>query len=374
MTLKKIFIWLFILVCLLFLVAGCGSSARKPAEPKVAVEEPKPEPAKPEVPIEKPKPEPAKPKAVKEKPAPQVPPKDAITLAIKPPAGQTTKYKVVEEARRSINWEGPLPDKSAFEEKYNQSRVEVTFTQKIMSVDSEGSAKAQITIDGLKYSSIMKNNTVVEFDSSAQEDSNHPMANLIGKSYVIGIKPDNKIPLITGLADVLASVSGGSTASKAARGIVSTKAIRERHGRFALPGTGKNQLQAGDKWSSVKAFSFDMMGAQAFERIYTLKEVQQAEGRKIVVIEMDSIPSSEMPKEFRKEQGTGDFAKAFDNTTTYTGELQLDLDAGRAEKCVETLQSQWITALPSSKEQESNEPVILKMASTRFYSLERIDN
>ena len=115
------------------------------------------------------------------------------------------------------------------------------------------------------------------------------------------------------------------------------------------------------------------MGAESYERIYTLKEIKDADGRRIAIVEMNAIPSAEMAEELHKEQATAIFTKLFDNTETYTGGLKLDLDAGKTEEYFEKLRSEWVAVDTSAEQKADIEPAVLRMTATRFYHIEKID-
>jgi hypothetical protein len=64
----------------------------------------------------------------------------------------------------------------------------------------------------------------------------------------------------------------------------------------------------------------------------------------------------------------------FENTETYTGELKVDLNAGKVEKCLEILESEWIAVEPTVGQKDGEkEPAVLTMTAMRLYSLEKID-
>lgn len=149
--------------------------------------------------------------------------------------------------------------------------------------------------------------------------------------------------------------------------------IKQRHGILALPVTDKNQLHTGDNWSSVKTFNFGLMGSKSYEKIYTVKKIKDQDKRKVAIVEMNAIPSSEMAEQLHKEQVPAIFSKMFDNIETYTGRLELDLTAGKVEKYVEKLQSEWLAVDPLAGQKDDKEPAAVRMSSTRFYSLEKID-
>jgi len=295
------------------------------------------------------------------------------TLALKFTPQDSTTYKVTTQTEKSVKFEGSLPDKTAFKGGCTGNKIEMTFTQQIQNVDDKGNAIAKITIKGLKYSAKVKDNPVLDFDSSREEDQNSSLAKLIGQSYTIEIAPTGEIAEVIDVKRARAVVRGISSANKTASKLLSTDVIKERHAISALPVTGKNQLRAGDNWSSIKAFSFGLMGSKSYEKIYTLKEIEDQDGHRIAIVEMNAIPTSEMAEQLHKERTTGDFSKMFDSTETYTGQLKLDLTAGKVEKCLEELRSEWVVAEPTTGQESDKEPAMLKMSVTRLYHIEKID-
>ncbi len=341
MVLKKIFSWLAtVVICSLLLTAGCAPLAEEAAKPEV---------------------EEQMPKAV----APE-----AATLALKFTTQDSTTYKLTMEAQRSIEWEGPLPDETTFRGGQTGNRIEMTFTRQIQSVDDNGNAVAEITIEGLKYLSIIRDNPVLDFDSSREKDKNSPVARLIGQSYTIKIAPTGKVTEVIDIRQAQAAVKGSSSANKAALTLLSPDVIKKRHGTLTLPDADKNQLRTGDNWSSIKTFSFGMMGSKSYEKIYTLKEIRDTGGRRIIIVEMNAVPTLE--EQLDKEIADG-FSKMFDNIETYTGRLKLDLTAGKIEKYLEKLQSEWIAVAPLAGQEDDKEPAALKMTAIRLYHLEKID-
>jgi len=350
----KIFSWLATtVVCSLLLTAGCAPLAEEAAKPEV---EPKEE--KPKVVVKEVKPEEEKP---------------TVELALKFTPQDSTAYKLTMEAQRRIEWEGPLPNETAFKGGQTSNKIEMTFTRQIQSVDDKGNAVAKITIEGLKYLSIVRDNTALDFDSSREKDKNNPVAKLIGQSYTIEIAPTGKVTKVIDVKQAQAALKGSSSANKAALALLSPDAIKKRHGTLALPDTDKNQLRTGGNWSSIKTFSFGMMGSKSYEKIYTLKQIKDTDSHRIAIVEMNAIPTPEMAERLDKE-GISGLSKMFDdNTETYTGELRLDLTAGKVEKYLEKLQSEWIAVDPSAGQEDNKAPAALKMTAIRLYRLEKID-
>ena len=105
-------------------------------------------------------------------------------LALKFTPEDSTTYKVTTEADKSVEWEGPAAGKpKGFIGGHTGNRVEMTFTQDIKSIDDKGNATAKITIKGLKYLAKVKDNIVLDFDSSTGKDTSSPFSKLIGQSY-----------------------------------------------------------------------------------------------------------------------------------------------------------------------------------------------
>jgi len=339
-------------ICSLLLTAGCAPLTEEAAKPEV---EPKEE--KPKVVLKEVKPEEEKP---------------TVELALKFIPQDSTTYKLTMEAQRRIEWEGPLPDETAFRGGQTSNKIEMTFTRQIQSVDDKGNAIAEITIEGLKYLSIVRDNTVLDFDSSREKDKNNPVAKLIGQSYTIEIAPTGKVTKVIDVKQARAALKGSSSADKAALALLKPNVIKERHGTLVLPDADKNQLRTGGNWSSIKTFSFGMMGSKSYEKIYTLKEINDTDSHQFAIVEMNAIPTSEMAGQLDKEEISG-FSKMFDNIETYTGRLKLDLTAGKIEKYLEKLQSEWIAVDPSAGQKDDKEPAALKMTAIRLYRLEKID-
>jgi hypothetical protein len=343
-------------MCILLLAAGCADTSKAP-ETKTGL----PESTEARI-------EPEKTTPAEAEPQKQEPP---VELALKFAPEDSTTYKVTIGAEKSIKWEGPTGSKpSAFKGGQTGSTIETTFTQQIQSTD-EGNAVAKITIKDLRYLQKVKNNIILDFDSSRAKDVNSPLNKLIGQSYTIEITAFGQVSQVIEASDARAAVNGASTAHKTAVKLLSDDVIKERHTIPALPPADRDQLRTNDDWSSIKSFSFDMMGSKSYEKVYTLKEVKNTDGRRVAIAQMNAIPSAEMAKELHKEQATSFFSKMFDNTERYTGELRLDLTDGKVQECREELITEWMIVDPSPKGQE--QPAALKMAATRLYSIERTD-
>jgi len=348
------------LICMLVVTLGCSDSAQEATRSKV---EPQEKMAVGEAPA-----------AVESIPA-EVKPKEkgpSVLLALKFTPQDSTTYTVVVEADRSVAWEGPLPEKpTAFKGGHTGNRIEMTFAQRVQSVDDKGNAIVEIKIGALKYLAKVRDDVVLDFDSSREKDKDNLLAKLIGQSYTIQTSAGGQVLQVVDANQVRAAVEGSSTAHKTASALLLPAAIKQRHTIPALPPAEKNRLSQGDNWSSIVTFSFDMMGSKSYQKTYTLKEIKQADNRQFAIVDMNAVPSSEVAQEPRQEQTTNPLEKMFDTTETYTGQLRLDLTAGKIEKCLEKLHVEWVIVDPQAK--GDKEPAALRMTATRFYSIEKID-
>lgn len=306
-----------------------------------------------------------------QEPIQKIPITEPVAVRLKFTEQDSTTYKVTSETRRKINWEGSVPAKPAFQSGQTSTKVEMTFEQIIQSVDNNGEATAEITIKELKYLTKTKEGPVTDFDSSKAGHKKDQMAGLVGQSYKIKITPAGEVSVLD-VSDALAAVKGPTPAHKAVMRLLTTDAITRRHGQATLP-SGARKLLGGDNWSSVKTFSFGLMGSKSYDRVYTLKEIEKQGGRQFAEIEMNAVPTSKGSEQLHKQQESSDLSKMFDNPTeTYTGRLKLDLNSGKIEKYDEQLVSEWVVIRPMSKEKRNEEPVALTMGAARLYRIERV--
>ncbi len=298
--------------------------------------------------------------------------KSTVRLALKFTPQDSTRYRVTTEADRSVTWEGAQADRPAkFQGGHTGNKIEMTFTQRIQSVDERGNAVAEIEIEALKYLANVRDNVVLDFDSSRENDKDNALARLIGQSYTIQISPAGQVLKVIDANEARAAVIGDASAQNTASTLLSEATIQQRHGIPALPAAEKSQLSAGDSYSSIDAFSFDMMGGKSYEKVYTLKEIKETEGRQCAIVEMNGVPSAERAQELHQEQPKNPFEKMFDTTETYTGQLQFNLAAGTVEKCVENLLIEWVIVDPTPKDKEK--PAALRMTAMRLYQIEQIN-
>jgi hypothetical protein len=117
-----------------------------------------------------------------------------------------------------------------------------------------------------------------------------------------------------------------------------------------------------------------MMGAKAYERVYTFEDIQQEDGRQVAVVKMEAIPSAVGAGQLHASQPVSPFGSMFDSTGTYEGHLKMDLVAGAVTEYVERMELQWVAAdTLGAQEAPAAGPAIVKMSATEVYKLERIE-
>jgi hypothetical protein len=370
-------------ICLLLLAASCGPVGEEAIRPELEFE---PEEQMPVGELELPAEEAAEPEVdkpeVEEAIEPEIEPEkevseavvpEPVTLALKFTPEDSTTYRVITETQQNVEWEGSVPDKPIFQGGRNHNRIEMVFNQQIHDIDDEGNAIVRITIEELKYLSMVKNNLELDFDNSKEKNPNNPLALLVGQGYTLRVAPTGKVAEVFELTEARTAVRRGSSIPKRALALIREGVITERHGLLALPVTENNQLRTGDNWSSIKTFYFGLMGLKSYEKISTVKEIKDIDGRRIAIVEMNAIPTSELEERFLRMEIPNDFSGMFESSGTYTGQLKLDLTAGKVEKYVEEMKSEWVAAEVSGGGEEGKGPAALKMSVTHFYSLEKID-
>jgi len=293
-------------------------------------------------------------------------------LALKFTPGQVSKYRVKTETKRSVTFEGSISQEPGLKGGQTGTTLEMVFTQEVEKVDANNNALVKITIDELKFEDMVKDSVVLSYDSSLRRDRSKLFTLLIGQSYTIELSSDGQVKKIVDTSKALAAVKGTSTASKRAAALLEPKAIKERHSIPALPEKAV-KLAAGQEWSKIKTYSFGLMGAKAYERIYVLKEIKEQDGHRIALVEMNAIPTSEAAEQLHLESPSNPFAKMFDSTDVYTGHLKFDATTGEVLEYVEDLKSEWLVVDPMAERNTEKQPDSLRMTAIRSIHLERID-
>ena len=294
----------------------------------------------------------------------------AVELMLKFVPGQTVIYKLTSESYKSVEWKGAETAKPPkFTDGRTGSHVELTFEQRVEQVQDDGNAVLEITIRGVKDVIESVNKVVLDFDSARPVDSENPLAALVGKSYRVKMSPQGQVLEISNVEPVRQALRGVLPGHRVAARLLSDEEIRSRHEIAALSPLKERQVRPGQTWSSIKTFSFDDLGAKTYERVYTLKQVQQDKDR-VAVVEMKAIPSAALAEELHKKQTVNPFAGLSDNSDSYEGRLVLDLDRGQVREYVEQMQNEWVIADPSSM--QTGQPTAIKMAARRLHRLEQV--
>jgi hypothetical protein len=296
----------------------------------------------------------------------------AVELALKFSVGQTATYKVTAETQKSIQWLGPASARPAsFKDGRSGNHVEITFEQRVRQVRDDGGAVLDVTIKALKYTGEMRSDTAVDFDSDRDRDPNHSLARLIGRKYGLQMSAQGQVAALLDVEPVRQAVRGGKVGEDTALKLLSDEEIKDRHEITPLAALKKNPVRPGQTWSDIRSFSFGMMGAKSFERVYTFKGVEEAQGGRRAVVEMKAIPSAAAAARVHKEQTASLFSTMFDNVESYEGRLDLDLDHGQVRRYIEEMQTEWTIADPAGAP-TGGRPAALKMGARRLHQLELV--
>lgn len=356
-VLSGLAVWLLLL---LLLVAGCQDGAATGQGPAVV------EPAPVETVAM-----PGEPKGEAKVPEEAAP---SVELALRFTPGSTSTYKATTETERNIKWEGNTARKPAqFRDGRTGHRIEMTFDRQIERVTDEDHGVVVVTIQALRYLGRTHEKVVLDFDSARAGDQESPLAKLIGQSYKVEMTPKGMVIAPIDVEPVRAAVAGHLPEHKTALKLVSDRAIRQRHEIPALIALKAATVRAQTQWSSIKAFSFGMMGAKTYERVYTFAGLEPHGERSIATVTMEAIPSVAGAGQSQQSQAATPLGTMFDNTDSYTGQLELDLQTGQIERYVEQFRTQWVTVDPESVESGQANPAVLKMGAIERHQLERIE-
>jgi len=349
---------------LLIVISGCGRE--KPEPPTITLQAQKPvtepEPARPEAEI-------AEEVQQTESIAPQEraePDESGANLALQFTTGDVTTYHVAITDTQEVKWEGSVPDNSKFKDGKNYNKVEMKFRQEIIDVNANGDALASITIEGLKYQSIVRDETIINYDSTNPR-SIKVLNYLIGRSYTIKIHPNGNVDVVD-TSKMLTGLRKSPLSVELGKDLMKQDNIQRRHGLLILPDADQNPIRNEEQWSQTNTYSFGLMGTSVYEREYTLKDIEEQDGVRVALVLMEGIPSAEIENPSR---AVG-MAQMFDTQEKYAGQLKFDLDNGNVEEYVERLNVQWVAIMPANN-QDKKPPPVLKMIADRSYYLKKID-
>jgi hypothetical protein len=292
-------------------------------------------------------------------PEPVVLPQANVALVFKP--GQTQTYKAVTSAEQGFKFDQPSDKK--LEVSRTANIVEVTFKQKIESVDDQATATALITIKGLKVFKSDKKGVTYDYDSKNAGHAQKPFAKFLGKTYTITIAPNGAVTVLN--ANELRSTVTQKADKRIAKNIFSDKLIAKRHGILALP-TETSKIKQTQSYSKIKASPPKLLAPKSFKKTYTLTDIKGD----MLTVKMTAEESAIPAKDFSNAQGMGPFAKMFDTTETYGG--QMTLKAGQLQGFSETLKAVYVAAEPSSNQKEGLGPDTLTLDFTYTVSIDKV--
>ena len=288
-------------------------------------------------------------------------------LGLKFTPDQTAAYKATTEVIKDFHFEQPSADKIKHEQ--TKTLIEMGFTQKIESVEADGTATATITIKDLKVDITNKNEPTFTFSSQDKKDKTAPLAKLLGQSYTIELTPAGQVKVLDTKA-ALASVTSGYE-KKLVESILAAKSITQRHQVPALPQEKASGLSVESTWSQIVPSPPGLLAPKSYEKVYTLKEVDNH----IATIEMVASESSDSTAGNDKPAagGMGMFAKMFDNKDDYTGVLKMNVATGEVLMSQETLVSSYLAEEMPKDGDPAKGPDVLTMRFTNRIHLEKLD-
>ncbi len=280
-----------------------------------------------------------------------------------------TAYKVFVSSTKDYQFVQPSINKT--KERHTEASLEMVFSQQVESVDRQGNATVDITIKQLKYLSIGSEGNRGDFDSQREEDKSEPLAKLIGVGYRLKISPKGEVSVLDSSAarSVLKDGSAGAIAAR----LFSDEEIARRHQVKALFNADKSTYKQGDKWSSLADAPPGTLVPKTFEKVYTLTDLKEKDGQKIVTVEMSAVPSSKRLDDQKQEQVVNFFSSMFDEKNDYTGKMVINLTTGVMESYQEDFKVEWLAVEPAIEQKGEQEPDHLTMAFTQTYSIEKVN-
>ncbi len=282
-------------------------------------------------------------------------------LALRFSPQSSDSYEVTSEIIKDFKFEQPTLDKVREEQSKTQYRV--AFTQTITAVDAEGVAAADVVIDGLAVHMTNKNEVKYAFDSAADTDKDKPLAQLIGQRYTVRLSPQGRVVSFD-TTEAQKAVAAGLDAKMATR-ILSEEGIRERHEVPALWDANKKS------WEQTVDSPPGLLAPKKFKKIYTLTGVENRDGKKVAVVTMNAAEAGDSAQGQSSSAGMGMFAKMFDSTDKFTGQLLLDVDSGRVAEYEETLVSTYVAQEMPENAAPDKGPDTLTMGFTHRVAMKK---
>ncbi|AQT67613.1 hypothetical protein STSP2_00761 [Anaerohalosphaera lusitana] len=251
---------------------------------------------------------------------------------------ETDTFKVTTRTIQSYEFSEPALEKVKQEK--TGSTVEMVYDRKITGVAEDGTAQIENTIKELKVFLQDKDGIKYDFDSQRDDDSNDPLAKIVGMSYKISKTPAGKVTVIDA-ADIRNAVKAGF-AGTINKGLFEDKAIIERHEILALPDPEQGEVEVGESWTRIKGSHPRLLDPKSFEKTYTLTSIDKEDGSTVATIDMSAIESAVRAEDHPQSKGFGFMIKMFDTQEEFTGTLKLNLDTGDILLYDETLDAKYI--------------------------------
>lgn len=286
-------------------------------------------------------------------------------IAFKFAPGQAGTYRYVSEMIQDFKFEQPSLEK--IKEDQTRSLVDITFDQKIETVNDDGSALAGITIGQVRMFMQGKGGVNLDFDSTRDEDKGKPLYAIIGKSYTVSLLPDGSAKAVN-TKEVIAAVTG-KTEKRIVTGLLKDAEIMKRHGIPGLPDPAQSQKATGQIWSKVVAGHEKLIPPKAFEKTYKVSNIDG----KIVTVEMDGVETDKPVEGLGSKSGMGFLGAIFDTTESYKGKMTFDAADRRVVGYDEKLFAEYIATDADMGGAKDKEPDVLRMALTYSISLESIE-
>ena len=280
-------------------------------------------------------------------------------------AGDSNVYKATTLVEDGVQFKGDWPENGDYSDKRNMDQVEMTFEQKVESIDEQGNATLRITIEGLRYTAVHKNRPILDFNSKRAGDKEKPLYKLLGQGYTIKLSPLGEVLEVSDTEEIVKAIEGATLEHRKGQGLLGEDVIKQRHGFYELSG---EQAQESAEWTGMESFSFGIMGAETFEKMYEVKEISDQD---VVKVEIEGIPASGTEEDLTANSPTA-LSEMSDNQKQYFGQMYFDLESGKIIECVEKLISNWLITDPEGPE-EGNEPAALQMSSIRVNRLDKLD-
>ena len=277
--------------------------------------------------------------------------------------GDVSSCKVVQETTKEVSFEQPSLNKSKVDT--TQSIVEMSFDQKVASVEADGSAIFDVTITAIKLYSKGQKGVNIDYDSTREADKADQMTALIGQSYKVKIAADGKASVVDAAAITEAAKS------REAKALVSAESIEKRHSITAMPDEGVAALAKNKSWTKLGTTPKGALQPKAFEKVYALDTIEQTADGKVAIVKMNAVETNKTVEGFDASTGgLGVMANIFDSTSDYTGQLDYNITTGKIKSYKETLKSEHVAAEEPKGGDASKGPDVLTMRFINSYSFE----